>query len=612
MVRFLFRPAWCLLLLANTALAIDLMDVDEAKIKRDVWDPVVKTMPTQYAGTVRLDGKPLAGVRVTDGIHFVETDENGRYTIDVKFDAMTPFLPARVLSVSWPDGTWPVKDEQTGRLLWWKRIKDVQKVPDKVDFFLKRRQIVPPFVVALGADPHGNLWDNWSYVMPQEVARAGNHVHLGMLLGDLTYADMKGADAVFPNFEKYAREFPVPFMHIQGNHDIPGPFFAAHELAGHGAFHKYLGPVRGSFDVAGVHVVLFNYWLVNRQAVEWLDAELATVPPTKPIYMFVHSWGPYLTPICEKYPNIRLVTAGHSHKTRYCGKSGNADFWTFYAYYRLLYIDGDDYEFIDRSGGENALYNYYTHQVGTPGSRKSQVAAVVLKDNSAELPGYSGIAANGSVAEADKNAPFGTSDQYDVSFTAMPTGNQPATRYGMRIVNDRGYVFTFYCDAHAKTLGLAGRGTYFDAEPVPMRAPTKHPPPDVWNAQRLIETYEQAAPGAKRSPEQIKAYNEAKAKTQGFKRLKQNLFDDWKAKFGPPTGIQFDINVCPDRIQTFVTNPVGKTRIAHIQFYKIGKAARIEYFAEDGEATFRNVQAFETGAGYHWKEFNKPAQNHLP
>lgn len=612
MMRRVLLPACCLLFLARPAFAIPLMEVDEIKIKREVWDPVVKRMPTKYAGTVYLDGKPLGGVRVTDGIHFVKTDENGRYTIEVKFDAMTPYLPARVISASWPEDTWPVKDRQTGRLLWWRRVKDVQETPDKVDFFLKTRVIDPPLVVALGCDPHGNLWDNWSYVMPQEVARAGDHVHLGMLLGDLTYADMKGADAVFPNFEKYAREFPVPFIHVQGNHDIPGPFFAAHELAGHGAFHKYLGPVRGSFDVAGVHVVLLNYWLVNRQAVDWLERELSSVPPEKPVYLFTHMWGPYLGPVCRKHRNIRLIMSGHSHKTLYFGKQGDADFWTFYAYYRLLYIDGDDYEFIDRSAGESALYNYYTHRVGTDGSRTSAITGVKLNNTSTELPGYPGSQVNGKPQPPDKNAPFGTSEQYDVSFTAMPTGKEPATRYGIRITNERGYFFSFYHDVPSKTLWMAGRETYFDPEPVAMRAPTKHPPKDVWEAQRLIEAYEKAGPGVKRSPEQIKRYNEAKAKARGFKQLKKKLFDDWKAKFGPPTGIELDINVCPGRIQTFVTNPIGNIRIAHIQFYKIGKAARIECFAEGGEATFGNVRAFERGAGYHWKEFDKPVHNHLP
>jgi len=83
---------------------------DEAKIKREIsddkvfpqykkWIDIAKKTPTAYSGTVTLDGKPLAGVRVTDGIHFVKTDENGRYTIEVKFDAMTPYLPARTISI---------------------------------------------------------------------------------------------------------------------------------------------------------------------------------------------------------------------------------------------------------------------------------------------------------------------------------------------------------------------------------------------------------------------------------------------------------------------------------------------------------------------------------
>jgi len=372
---------------------------------------------------------------------------------------MTPYLPSRTISVRWPDGTWPVKHKLTGRLLHWRRVKDVQKAPDKVDFFLTKRVIKPPFVVALGADDHGNLWDNWGYVMPQEIKRGGNRVHLGMLLGDLTYADLKGVVNTFPHFEKYARDFPVPFLHVMGNHDIPGPFFGAHELGGNGSFHKWLGPVRMSFGVAGVHVILFNFWLVNRQAVDWLEAELSSVPPGKPVYIFTHMWGPYLGPVCHKCRNIRLVMSGHSHKTLYCGKQGNAEYWTFYAYYRLLYIDGYDYEFIDRRGGQNGLYNYYAHRVGTGGSRVASVANVKLDNASAGLPGYPGKGKDGKATPPDEAAPFGVSEQYDVTFAARPAGKKPATRFGVRITNERGYVFKFYYDVPSKTLHMAGRET---------------------------------------------------------------------------------------------------------------------------------------------------------
>ncbi|MDP6547048.1 MAG: metallophosphoesterase N-terminal domain-containing protein [Phycisphaerae bacterium] len=589
--------------LVASAFAIDLLKENEAKIKREVWDPAVKTMPTKYSGTVRLDGKPLAGVSVTDGIGFVKTDADGRYAIDVKFDAMTPYLPARVISVRWPEGTWPVKHKLTGRLLFWRRVKDVQKTPNKVDFLLTRRVIAPPLVISLGTDPHGNLWDNWSYIMPQEVKRAANRVHLGMMLGDLTYADMKGVSATFPHFEKYARDFPITFLHLMGNHDIPGPFFAANELAGNGAFQKWLGPVRMSFDVAGVHVVIFNYWLVNRQAVDWLDEELASVPPGKPVYIFTHSWGPYLGPICQKYPNIRLVTAGHSHKTRFCGREGNAEFWTFYAFYRLLYIDGYDHEFIDRRAGENALYNYYNHSVGAKGSRTAELPDATLTNASSGLKGYSGKDTPG-----DKNGPFGTSEQYDVTFSIKPAGKKPATRFGLRITNERGYVFKFYYDTASKTLNFAGRETYFDPEPVVARMPTKHPSKEVWDSYKTVDKYIKSDPKFRSKSDEKAKYQAALAAERKWLTVdRQKIFEAWRKKSKPIWPIRFDINICPDRIQTFVNN-----NIAHIQFYKIGPAARIEIFAENGQAAFSGVKAFETGAGAHWKKFTRPILNHLP
>lgn len=157
----------------------------------------------------------------------------------------------------------------------WQRVADVKDTPDKVDFFLKTRVIEPPFVVSFGADPHGNLWDNWSYTMPQEIERAGNMVHLGMLLGDLTYAQLDSAEVVFPHFEKYAREFPVSFLHVFGNHDhVGGP--PDNELVGHGAFDKFLNPKRLSFDVAGIHVMILDYWFLNQQGVDWAEASRAT------------------------------------------------------------------------------------------------------------------------------------------------------------------------------------------------------------------------------------------------------------------------------------------------------------------------------------------------
>jgi len=586
----------------------------DAKIKREIhdekiypqykkWIDIAKKTPTVYSGTVYLDGDPLPGVRVTDGLIFVETDENGRYQIEVKFDAMTPYLPARNIGVSWPEGTWPVKDEKTGRLLWWKRLMDVRTAPDKVDFFLTKRVVKPPLVIACGTDPHDALENYANWIMPQEIERGGNRVHVGMLLGDLMYADLSKSDMVFSHIEKYARDFPVPFINVIGNHETPQPLFGPHELAGHGGVTKYLGPIRWSFDIAGVHVVSVNYDLVNEQTMKWLEADLESVPRNKPIYMFTHMWGPYLGPFAERYKNLRFVMSGHSHRTLFSGKQGNAEFWTIANYYRLLYIDGWDWDFIDRRVADHPLYTFHAHSLG--GGRTSAATDLVLVNRSAGLPGYA-PKKDGDATAADPNAPFGTSEQYDLAFSATPTGKNPAKRFGLRIINDRGYVFKFFYDVPSKTLHMAGRETYFSPGLVEAAMPRGHYNKTVREAFWTIRKHALLTEAEQNAPQAKQAFAKAQATVRAFEEIDKTKREAWRKKNAQQKTVSFEINVCPGRIQTFVNN-----RVACIQFWKIGRAVRIECFAEDGQATFKSVKVMENGAGFVWKKFNRPVLNQM-
>jgi len=518
---------------------------------------------------------------------------------------MTPFLPARTISISWPEGTYPVKDKKTGRYLWWKRLMDVRKTPDKVDFFLAGRVVKPPLVIAYGTDPHDALERRNNWAMPQEIAQGGNRVDIGMLLGDLMYAKLETSDTVFSHIEKYARDFPVSFINVMGNHDTPQPLFGPHELGGHGGITKYLGPIRWSFDIAGVHIVSLNYWMMNEQALVWLDADLAGVPPDKPIYMFTHMWGPYLGAFCDEYPNLRFVMSGHSHRTLFAGRHNNAEFWTITSYYRLLYIDGWDWDFIDRRVATNGLYNFHAHKMG--GGRMSSVSDVKLVNRSADLPGYAAKGKNGKPLPADKDAPFAASMQYDVAFSATPTGNKPATRFGLRITNERGYVFRFTYDVPSKTLDLVGRETYFSPDRVEALMPRGNLSKPVQKAMWTTIEHELVKTDREKSPEAIAEYKSAKATFDAYKKADKQRADAWLKKEALNKTVSFEINVCPGRIQTFVNN-----RVSCIQFYKIGRAVRIEYFAEGGEATFGSVRVMENGAGFVWKKFTRPILNHLP
>lgn len=60
-------------------------------------------------GKVTIDGKPLAGVQVSDGVNIVLTDSKGRYCIDSKKADSVVFIttPSDAVAVS-EDGSGPV------------------------------------------------------------------------------------------------------------------------------------------------------------------------------------------------------------------------------------------------------------------------------------------------------------------------------------------------------------------------------------------------------------------------------------------------------------------------------------------------------------------------
>ena len=83
-------------------------------------------------GNGKLDAgkKPLPGVRVTDGLSFVTTAADGSYSITIGKDPAIPYRGSQVISVCWPQDTWPSGP-------WWARLDQI-KDPAHVDFALRR------------------------------------------------------------------------------------------------------------------------------------------------------------------------------------------------------------------------------------------------------------------------------------------------------------------------------------------------------------------------------------------------------------------------------------------------------------------------------------------
>jgi len=434
---------------------------------------LVAKMPEKVSGVVTLDGRPLAGCRVTDGVHFVATDDEGHYTIDARPSEVIPYLPSRTISVCWPTGTWPTRKNRKGPFDWWVRLMDV-KDPERVNFALESQEQTLPVVVTFGTDPHDCFTRPLNRTWREETARAGRHVTFAVAGGDLGYLKFSNAEQCYTDVADFTYKFPVPMFHCIGNHDVVGVhskwYAHPHELAGLGAFIKHLGPVRWSFDVAGLHFVGMDWARIDEEgkiqsglnptAIKWLEADLKSVPQGTATYFFNHqAWSPHqeFYDLLESH-NVKLCLGGHSHRNIYMAKHGECEIWTKMSEYTLVYCDRDGFEFVDRCiyrGGRTGWDREWHH---------SRRACALYTDPALEREGrgeHVGLE-DFTLAEGVKTVTPLKSRTFDVRLGARGTGRQPAKRWGLRVTHQDGFVTEVGYDAQGKTLKLLGRETYFD------------------------------------------------------------------------------------------------------------------------------------------------------
>jgi len=521
-------------------------------------------MPKIVSGVVTLDGKGLKGVRVTDGVGFVTTDADGRYSISIKPDPLVPYLPSRTIGVCWPTGTWPVKDDRTGRWGWWARLKDVRG-PASVHFALVSRKQELPVCLSFGTDPHDNFTRPHNFIWRDETAGARDHVTFAVCGGDLGYLGFGNADEAYTSIQKFTHEFPVLMLHCIGNHDVVGIhgkwWSVPHELAGNGAFMKYLGPIRWSFDAAGIHFVGMDWGLIDEKghmqcglaesAIDWLEKDLKALPQGTPVYFLNHqAWSPHprFYEILAKY-GVRLCLGGHSHRNMLLNtappKKGEIEFWTKMSLYTLVYVDEDGFEFVDRCiyrGGRNGWDGHWHHHrracalYNDPEEQKRQRSEHVgFKDVTLDCRTRSIPPAKGAT--------------YDLRIGARAAGQNPARRWGLRIVREDGTVCEFVYDRANHMLNLMGLDTYFNP---------KLPPGQSNKAAEATDPTEQ----------------------------------QW---------VEMRIFVMPDRVRVLVNS-----RLHYQKFVKPGAAKKIEFFAEEGAAEFGRVDIWRRT----WKDYQpRPAAN---
>ena len=329
---------------------------------------VAARAPRRLSGVVYVDknrngrcdpGEGLAGVRVTDGVQFVKTGPDGSYSITVSDDPLFPFKPAQVVSVCWPAGVWPAGP-------WSARLDQVAD-PQHVELHPREDKQPATFMFAQITDDHsaGAVVENFGKNFP----RMGEALKFVIETGDLGYAVADGADKEFSDILKHGRTLPVPILYVPGNHDYVGihstDWSKQDPLAGGGAYTKYLGPTRWSFDYAGSHFVGLDWGTPDAAgklqcgvppiAQEFLKHDLETAKAGANLFVFLHY--PDVPPEvlrAEKFANV-CVIGGHSHQFG-LWKEGKAIYTTQIALWGggacgLVHVAGSSVDFVYRCAG---------------------------------------------------------------------------------------------------------------------------------------------------------------------------------------------------------------------------------------------------------------------
>ncbi|MHC4502794.1 MAG: metallophosphoesterase family protein, partial [Planctomycetota bacterium] len=318
-----------------------------------------------------------------------------------------------------------------------------------------------------------------------------------------------------------------------------------------GAFTKYLGPIRWSFDCAGVHFVGMDWSLIDNKghiqcgladsAIDWLEKDLESLPRGTPAYFLSHqAWSPHkrFFEVCSKR-GVKLCLGGHSHRNMFLGNHGGVEYWTKMSHYTLVYIDKSGFEFVDRCiyrGGRNGWDGHWHH------NRRGCALYTDPAAEKKERSDHTGLE-DVTLASASKSTRPVEGPTYDIRVGAKGTGDRPARRFGLRITaagNAREFVYDDVDDM----LDLMGRRTYFDPA-IPFARVSK--------ATDAVDPEEQ-------------------------------------------TWIEMRIHVMPDRVRVIVNS-----RLHYQKFVKLGPAERIEIFAEDGEARFERVDLWRRTWPADWK-----------
>lgn len=274
-------------------------------------------------GIVECDGKPVAGVKVSDGYDITRTDKRGAYYL--KSEKKNPQV-----FVCSPAGYTAVRKDVIPEF--WADFKSAPEEFERHDFRLEKRDDSRHAFVAI-TDMHmanqrndaGTFAERCMPAIRYEIEKLENAgvpvftFHLGDGSWDsYWYVNDYPIGKLRETFNKV--NYPTAIYNVMGNHDNNGaePHGDAVDFEAAKPFMRAFGPRYHSFDAGGVHYMVLDNIVYKNEAtdkekspgiwgkrnfieeytpeeLEWMRKDLADVPYDKPIVIAMHA------PLFQRY-----------------------------------------------------------------------------------------------------------------------------------------------------------------------------------------------------------------------------------------------------------------------------------------------------------------------
>ena len=266
------------------------------EMRGDPYAPLIRSTPrasgaVRVRGVVRGDGRPLAGVRVTDGLSVVDTDSDGVYEL-------VSLSNRQFVSVSIPSG-FEVPRSSVGTADFYRPIAAGAGDEFEASFSLARSQ-VPDDAHTLLLLPDIQTELDWEMErfhaesVPDVIATvrsAQGQSVFGVACGDIMFDRLE----LYPEYERGVNRIDVPFFQVIGNHDLDQD--QRSDQASTRTFSRHFGPRYYSFDRGSVRYVVLDdvFWhgagyigYLDADQLAWLEADLSGLEDGAPVVVLTH------------------------------------------------------------------------------------------------------------------------------------------------------------------------------------------------------------------------------------------------------------------------------------------------------------------------------------